>query len=301
MSFSCTDKETLVSYIYGECDAATRGAVDAHLAGCPACADEVAGFGDGERNALAVGGARACGRLPAGARRGGARDRRTGHGAAAGALVAVRAAGARARGGGHPARGRRRGAGQPRGALRQGRFRRPDRMAEGRPRPSSRWRRRRGGAGARAAAGRGGLRAAREPGRPMPRRGAPSWWRSSGRCATRSASRWRRRGRRPPARCQVGASGTFDRDRFMQQVYTLLDESERRQQVDVAYRMSVLAATSRPGARSTRGGSAWTPSPGARRNARGTPTCSTSRPGQEVAPSAGTRRQAPGSKGAGVQ
>jgi hypothetical protein len=27
----------------------------------------------------------------------------------------------------------------------------------------------------------------------------------------------------------------------MQQVYTLLDESERRQQVDVAYRMSVLA------------------------------------------------------------
>ena len=45
MSFSCTDKDTLVAYIYGECDAATRGAVDAHLAGCPACADEVAGFG----------------------------------------------------------------------------------------------------------------------------------------------------------------------------------------------------------------------------------------------------------------
>jgi hypothetical protein len=45
MNFSCTDKETLVSYIYGECDAATRGAVDSHLAGCPACTDEVAGFG----------------------------------------------------------------------------------------------------------------------------------------------------------------------------------------------------------------------------------------------------------------
>jgi anti-sigma factor RsiW len=45
MSFSCTDKDTLIAYIYGECDAATRETVDAHLAACPACADEVAGFG----------------------------------------------------------------------------------------------------------------------------------------------------------------------------------------------------------------------------------------------------------------
>lgn len=45
MSFDCTDKDTLLAYIYGECDAATRGLVDAHLAACPGCADEVAGFG----------------------------------------------------------------------------------------------------------------------------------------------------------------------------------------------------------------------------------------------------------------
>jgi len=45
MSFSCTDKDTLVAYVYGDCDADTRGAVEAHLATCPACADEVGGFG----------------------------------------------------------------------------------------------------------------------------------------------------------------------------------------------------------------------------------------------------------------
>jgi Putative zinc-finger len=44
MSFSCTDKDTLVDYLYGECDDATRGEVNAHLAVCPACADEVSGF-----------------------------------------------------------------------------------------------------------------------------------------------------------------------------------------------------------------------------------------------------------------
>ncbi len=44
MSFSCTDKDTLVAYLYGECDAAAREAVDEHLAVCPACADEVRGF-----------------------------------------------------------------------------------------------------------------------------------------------------------------------------------------------------------------------------------------------------------------
>jgi hypothetical protein len=44
MSFSCTNKDTLVAYLYGECDDATRGEVNAHLVICPACADEVRGF-----------------------------------------------------------------------------------------------------------------------------------------------------------------------------------------------------------------------------------------------------------------
>jgi hypothetical protein len=51
MSFSCSDKDALISYVYGECDEVTRAAVDAHLAACPACADEIAGFG-GVRQAL---------------------------------------------------------------------------------------------------------------------------------------------------------------------------------------------------------------------------------------------------------
>ena len=45
MSFSCTDKDTLIAYVYGECDAATRGVVEAHLTSCLSCADEVGGFG----------------------------------------------------------------------------------------------------------------------------------------------------------------------------------------------------------------------------------------------------------------
>jgi hypothetical protein len=45
MSFSCSDKDTLIAYVYNECDATTRGVVDAHMAACPACADEVRGFG----------------------------------------------------------------------------------------------------------------------------------------------------------------------------------------------------------------------------------------------------------------
>ena len=44
MSFTCTDKDTLVAFLYDECDEATRGAVTAHLSTCPACADEVRGF-----------------------------------------------------------------------------------------------------------------------------------------------------------------------------------------------------------------------------------------------------------------
>ncbi len=43
--FTCTDKETLLAYVYGECEAAERRLVEAHLAGCAACADEVAGLG----------------------------------------------------------------------------------------------------------------------------------------------------------------------------------------------------------------------------------------------------------------
>ncbi len=44
MSFTCTDKDTLVAFLYDECDEATRGDVTAHLSICLACADEVRGF-----------------------------------------------------------------------------------------------------------------------------------------------------------------------------------------------------------------------------------------------------------------
>jgi anti-sigma factor RsiW len=44
MSFTCADKDTLIAFLYEECDEATRGAVTAHVATCPACADEVRGF-----------------------------------------------------------------------------------------------------------------------------------------------------------------------------------------------------------------------------------------------------------------
>jgi hypothetical protein len=45
MSFSCSDKDALIAYVYGECDSRTRDAVELHLTTCPACADEIAGFG----------------------------------------------------------------------------------------------------------------------------------------------------------------------------------------------------------------------------------------------------------------
>ena len=44
--FTCDDKDTLIAYLYGEIDAASRRAVDQHLASCAACAAEVAGLGD---------------------------------------------------------------------------------------------------------------------------------------------------------------------------------------------------------------------------------------------------------------
>lgn len=42
--FTCTDKDTLVAYVYGECEAAERQLVEAHLAACGPCAEEVAGL-----------------------------------------------------------------------------------------------------------------------------------------------------------------------------------------------------------------------------------------------------------------
>ena len=44
--FTCDDKQTLISYAYGEIDHDTRQAVDAHLASCDACAAEVTALGD---------------------------------------------------------------------------------------------------------------------------------------------------------------------------------------------------------------------------------------------------------------
>src|SRR5688572_12281362 len=44
--FTCDDKQTLVSYLYGEIDHETRQAVEAHLAACGACAAEVTALGD---------------------------------------------------------------------------------------------------------------------------------------------------------------------------------------------------------------------------------------------------------------
>jgi anti-sigma factor RsiW len=44
--FTCDDKPTLIAYLYGEVDAATRHRVDAHLATCERCAGEVAALGD---------------------------------------------------------------------------------------------------------------------------------------------------------------------------------------------------------------------------------------------------------------
>ena len=44
--FTCDDKPTLIAYLYGEVDAATRERVDAHLATCERCAEEVTALGD---------------------------------------------------------------------------------------------------------------------------------------------------------------------------------------------------------------------------------------------------------------
>lgn len=44
--FTCDDKATLVAYLYGEIESATRQAVDDHLARCAACAAELTALGD---------------------------------------------------------------------------------------------------------------------------------------------------------------------------------------------------------------------------------------------------------------
>jgi len=46
ITFTCDDKQTLVSYLYGEIDHATRQVVEAHLATCADCASEVMALGD---------------------------------------------------------------------------------------------------------------------------------------------------------------------------------------------------------------------------------------------------------------
>lgn len=46
IKFTCDDKQTMVSYLYGEVDHDTRQAVDAHLTACAACSAEVTALGD---------------------------------------------------------------------------------------------------------------------------------------------------------------------------------------------------------------------------------------------------------------
>jgi len=45
-TFTCDDKATLIAYLYGDVDAATRQRVDAHLETCARCAEEITALGD---------------------------------------------------------------------------------------------------------------------------------------------------------------------------------------------------------------------------------------------------------------
>ena len=45
-TFTCDDKATLIAYLYGDVDAATRQRVDAHLETCARCVAEVTALGD---------------------------------------------------------------------------------------------------------------------------------------------------------------------------------------------------------------------------------------------------------------
>ncbi len=52
VEFTCGDPAALAGYLYDECDAAERAAVDAHLARCSSCAEELSALG-ATRSALA--------------------------------------------------------------------------------------------------------------------------------------------------------------------------------------------------------------------------------------------------------
>jgi hypothetical protein len=45
IQFTCDDKQTLIAYLYGDIEPAARQVVDAHLARCRECADEVTALG----------------------------------------------------------------------------------------------------------------------------------------------------------------------------------------------------------------------------------------------------------------
>ena len=51
-TFSCDDKATLIAYLYGDVDAATRQRVDAHLETCARCAEEVTALASRWRDEL---------------------------------------------------------------------------------------------------------------------------------------------------------------------------------------------------------------------------------------------------------
>lgn len=53
IQFTCDDKQTLIAYLYGEIEPATRQAVDEHLERCGACAAEVMALG-GVRSELGL-------------------------------------------------------------------------------------------------------------------------------------------------------------------------------------------------------------------------------------------------------
>jgi Putative zinc-finger len=52
VEFKCGDPAGLAGYLYDECDAAERAAIEAHLAACPSCVSELASLG-ATRTALA--------------------------------------------------------------------------------------------------------------------------------------------------------------------------------------------------------------------------------------------------------
>jgi anti-sigma factor ChrR (cupin superfamily) len=46
IQFTCDDKQSLIAYLYGDIEPAARQAVDAHLASCRACAEELTALGE---------------------------------------------------------------------------------------------------------------------------------------------------------------------------------------------------------------------------------------------------------------